>query len=189
MNKNVIKTTSYLLGGVLMAAAGLLFILVADLYLHATSTLLFITVLTAVVGGILFLLSESFRGNKTLYFILRGLGAVLSILFIVFLFMMANQDPDKIASLTEKGEDNLNFFEKIQYSMYQVFNTKAYYKLTKIDMNTNKKIFFLVKGFNSAANIQFSYFPLHTTFIVLSITSAVMQIFNTGFNAYLGVEE
>ena len=187
MNKSVIKTVSFLVGGVTIAVIGFVFITVTDLYLHATSTLLFISVFLSIGSGIFFLLSESFRNKKKLYFILKGVAIALSILFILFLFAMANQDPDKIEALATK--EKLNLFEKIRSSMYSVFNTKPYRKLTKFNPQTGKNIFFLAKGFNSAQTIEFKYAPIHTTFIVFTIIAAVLQIFNTGFNAYLGVEE
>lgn len=189
MNKsvNVIKTISYLVGGVVIAVIGFLFIAITDLYLRSTSTLLFISVFLSIGSGIFFLLSESFRNKKTIYFVLKGVAIALSILFIIFLFGMANQDPDKIQELATK--EKLNLFEKIRSSMYNVFNTKAYYKLFKYSPDKGRNIFFLAKGFNSAQSIEFSYAPLHTTIIVLSIVATVLQIFNTGFNAYLGVEE
>lgn len=87
MNKSLYRTLSINLGGLLVLAGGLLFLLVADVSIHLGSFDLFLVIFTAIAGGILFLVAEYLKDRPIPFYILKGLGIVLSIGFIVYLFI------------------------------------------------------------------------------------------------------
>ncbi|MCR5741090.1 MAG: hypothetical protein K6G38_01325 [Gammaproteobacteria bacterium] len=187
MKTNTIKQVTFLVGGLLVIAAGLFYILMADLYLHATSIVLFLGVIPSVFGGIFFILSENFKNKKHLFFIFKAIGIVLTLLFILYLFAVSGQDKDVIAEYTARGEANLNFIEKIKLQMYNAYNTNTIFKFFKT--YDGKTIFATNKNFKNALTISFSHAWMHVTLIVLSFVSIVTQAFNTIFNAVTGVEE
>ena len=190
--ENLLKKISLFVGGLLVIASGLLFILLADLYGHSGSIVLFIGVFLGVGGGILFILAESFRHKKVVYIVLKSLGITLSLLFIIYLFRMMSQDAEKMAEYAARRDDydqtnDLKFIEDVRLRMHEVFNCKPILKLfKKLDGRT---IFAFNKNFKNGLPIYFNYKGFHYTFIAFAITATAVQGFNLTYNIIKKIEE
>ena len=190
--ENLLKKISLLVGGLLVIASGLLFILLADLYGHSGSIVLFIGVLLGVGGGISFILAESFRNKKGVYITLKVIGIVLSLLFVVYLFRMMSQDAELMAEYAVRRNDvdqtnDLKFIEEVKLQMHEVFNCNATLKLFK--KFDGKTVFALSKNFKNALPIAFNYKAFHYTFIAFGITAVAVQGFNLTYNIIKKIEE
>ena len=190
--ENLLKKISLFIGGLLVIASGLLFILLADLYGHSGSIVLFIGVILGVGGGILFILAESFRHKKGVYITLKVLGIILSILFIVYLFRMMSQNAETMAAYAARRDDydqtnDLKFIEDVRLHMHEVFNCKPVLKLfKKLD---GKTIFAFNKNFKNGLAINFNYKGFHYAFISMAILATAVQGFNLTYNIIKKIEE
>ena len=92
MNKPMFKTISFLVGGILILVTGLLFVLITDLYMSNTSGWLFFSIIFSFGGGGLFLLSDNFKHKRSLFLILKSAGILISIGFIIYMFVFKNSD-------------------------------------------------------------------------------------------------
>lgn len=190
--ENLLKKISLLVGGLLVIASGLMFILFADLYGHSGSMVLFIGVILSVGGGISFILAESFRGKKGLYIALKCVGIVLTVAFVVYLFLMMSQDAELMAEYAERrgnvsADDDLKLGEELRLQMHEVFNCNATLKLFK--KFDGKTVFALSKNFKNAVPISFSYKAFHISFIVGGIVAGAVQGFNLTYNIIKKIEE
>lgn len=86
MDQIKFKSLSYLIGGLAMLVAGLFYILVTDLKLLNTAEWLFIAIFTAFGSGFCAILSESIKHKHLLFYILKYIGFVCSIAFIIIIF-------------------------------------------------------------------------------------------------------
>lgn len=190
--ENLLKKISLFIGGLLVIASGLLFILLADLYGHSGSIVLFIGVILGVGGGILFILAESFRHKKGVYITLKVLGIILSILFVVYLFRMMSQNAETMAAYAARRDDydqtnDLKFIEDVRLRMHEVFNCNAVRKLFKTF--DGKTIFAFNKNFKNGLAINFSYKGFHYAFIAMAMLATAVQGFNLTYNIIKKIEE
>ena len=111
MNKPIFKTISLLVGGLLILLVGLLFVLITDLYMSNTSGWLFFAIILSFGGGGLFLLSENFKHKRSLFLIAKSAAIVVSIGFIIYLFMFKSGDV-YLSKITLKFIKNANGYAK-----------------------------------------------------------------------------
>lgn len=118
MNKNLIKNITFAIGGLLIAAAVLIFALVGDLSLKIGSAYLIILIVTGLGSAICFLLSSRFRDEPKKILLLKLIGIALAVLFIVaffFLFYLTTlADASDVYDETSSVAKALNFFT-LQY--------------------------------------------------------------------------
>lgn len=91
-NKSTIKLISLIVGGVTIFVAGLIFVVITDLKLKNTSTWLFISIIFSFGSGIANMLSDNIKEKPIPYYILKGLGVLLAIGYLVFLSVFAGSD-------------------------------------------------------------------------------------------------
>ena len=101
MSQSFIKQITFILGGVLLLAAGLYFMLFGDLLVKSTSTWLFAGSILSLGSGIFIILSDIVKNKKVLFYVFRGVAVALGVGFIVFCFIYLAQDTAAIA--LEKG--------------------------------------------------------------------------------------
>ena len=111
MNKPIFKTISFLVGGILILAIGLLFVLITDLYMSNTSGWLFLSIILSFGGGILFLLSDNFKHKRSLFLILKSAGILISLGFIIYLFAFKNGNV-YVSKITLKLIENAQGFNE-----------------------------------------------------------------------------
>ena len=99
MNKLLVKQISLFSGGGLVFLAGLFYVLMTDLKMNNSATWLFIGIILAFGGSILFLLCESTKEKPKLLYPLKGGSILLSIGYVVFLFLFKNTDVYKNITL------------------------------------------------------------------------------------------
>lgn len=101
LKENNIKIRSWtnLVGTILQFGAGLFFVLFIDLYVKFRTASgeitpiaiwLFAAIVFAVGAGIFYFFGDSQKHKKTLTIVLKGVGIVLSIGFIVYIFVFLN---------------------------------------------------------------------------------------------------
>ena len=102
MNKFLVKNVSLFGGGIMTFIAGIFYVLMTDLKMGNKATWLFIGIILALGSSILFLLCESAKEKPILHYILKGLSLLLSIGFVVFLFVFKGSDIVTSINLPEK---------------------------------------------------------------------------------------
>ena len=102
MNKLLVKNISLFSGGGLVFTSGLFYVLMTDLKLSNSATWLFIGIILAFGGSILFLLCESAKEKPKLLYPLKGTSILISIGYVVFLSLFKNTDVYKAITLNEK---------------------------------------------------------------------------------------
>ena len=90
MNQTKLKAIACSVGGLAVILGGLLYILITDLYLLNSSQWLFYGIVCAFGSGLSCLLSEGLRHNKTLFYVLKGVGFALFAVFLVVVFAYKN---------------------------------------------------------------------------------------------------
>lgn len=99
LSKNNIKIRSLtnLIGVFLMFAAGLVFVLFIDLKVQLSadskvplSLWLFLTIIFALGGGIFYFLGDSMKHKKTQTIVFKGIGLLLSVGYLIYLFLFNN---------------------------------------------------------------------------------------------------
>ena len=99
MNKLLVKQISLFSGGGLVFLAGLFYVLMTDLKMNNSATWLFIGIILAFGGSILFLFCESAKEKPKLLYPLKGGSILISIGYVVFLFLFKNTDVYKNITL------------------------------------------------------------------------------------------
>ena len=163
MNKTLLKNLSFFIGGITLLVTGLVYVLITDLYLGNSSVYLLLGIILALSGSICFILADNFKEKLKVFYILKGIGILMSISFIIFLFLYMKTD---------------------------IFAQKTYLKLFKT--YNGKTIWFLSKKFqgtDGVQTIQCNIKPIYVINIVLAITATLIQSANVTFNALFGVEE
>ncbi len=84
--KASIKNISMIVGIAVVAASGLIFILFGDLFLGATSGVLFLGIFFPLASVVFFVLSESFKHKPYMFYIFKGIGIALAIGFVIYMF-------------------------------------------------------------------------------------------------------
>lgn len=84
--KALIKNISMIVGIAVVAFFGLFFILFGDLYLSATSPVLFLGILFPLLSVVFFILSESFKHKPVLFYLFKGIAIAAAIGFVVYIF-------------------------------------------------------------------------------------------------------
>ena len=105
MTQSLVKKILLSIGGILIIAIGLLYIVVTDLYLKNTANWLFLSIFTAFGSGACVFLSESIRHKPIIYYIIKSLGIVFVAAFLIIVLQYvsaANANVDEIVSLTQK---------------------------------------------------------------------------------------
>ena len=105
MNKSLLYKITFFVGGLLIVATGMLFILLADLELGIRSTWLFITILFSIGSAVCALLSDKLQDDKQKQIIIKSLGIALAACFVVTLFIFMNQ---ALASTVKADSDEFN---------------------------------------------------------------------------------
>ena len=105
MNKSLLYKITFFVGGLLIVATGMLFILLADLELGIRSTWLFITILFSIGSAVCALLSDKLQDDKRKQIIVKSLGIALAVCFVVTLFIFMNQ---ALASTVKADSDEFN---------------------------------------------------------------------------------
>lgn len=105
MNKSLLYKITFFVGGLLIVATGMLFILLADLELGIRSTWLFITILFSIGSAVCALLSDKLQDDKRKQIIIKSLGIALAVCFVVTLFIFMNQ---ALASTVKADSDEFN---------------------------------------------------------------------------------
>lgn len=163
MNTNLFKNLTLFIGGILFLATGFMYVLITDLYLGNTSTYLLSGIVLVCGGGILFLLADNFKNKKVRFFVLKAVGIVLSILFVLFAFA---------------------------FTKNEIFNKVAYLKLFRKVVDTGKIVsFFSRLKFQKGLKLVLNIKPLYYVNIALSIVSIIIQGINIAIYAKYGVEE
>ena len=167
MKLNLIRNLTLYIGGALIALTGLTYVLLTDLYLGNESKYLLVGIILAFAAAACFLLADSFKSKLKLFYTLKSIGIVMSIVFIVYLFIfMSVQSSDKL---------------------YTYLNKPTHLKLFRRD--EEKIVSFLSRSFNNAAKIECNIKPLYIVNIVLSFIVVAIQGSNITLNIILGVEE
>lgn len=167
MNNNLFKNLTLLIGGILFATMGFMYVLLTDLYLGNTSTYLLIGIVFACCGCIFFLLAENFKEKPTMFFVFKGVGIFMSIMFILFLFAFTKND---------------------------IFSNKTYLKLFKTykanQDDPGKTITFLAKAkFRDSLSIAFNLKAIYYVNLGLTIVAVISQALNLVPYIIYGVEE
>ena len=102
MNKLLVKNVSLFGGGIMTFIAGIFYVLMTDLKMGNKATWLFIGIILALGSSIMFLLCENAKEKMILYYCLKGGSVLLSIGFVVFLFVFKASDIIKSINLPEK---------------------------------------------------------------------------------------
>ena len=164
MNKDkvigLVRNLSFFIGGILIMVTGLVYVLTTDLYLGNSSKYLLLGILLAFAGSICFILSNSYKNKPTVFYILKGVGVVMSIGFIIFLFVFMGTD---------------------------LYSKATYLKLFK--KYDGKTVWFLSKNFQSAMAIANNIKPLYVINIVFAILAVILQGVNITTHIITGVEE
>lgn len=85
--KALVKNISMIVGIAVVAAFGLFFILFGDLFLGATSGVLFLGIFFPLASVVFFILSESFKHKPYLYYAFKGIGVLFAIGFVIYIFV------------------------------------------------------------------------------------------------------
>lgn len=88
MIKPLIKKISFYVGVGLVFAAGLLYILLADILINTQSLWLMLSVLFAFGSAVCAVLSERYRGSGKALYVLKGVAVALAVCFIGILLMI-----------------------------------------------------------------------------------------------------
>ena len=102
MNKLLVKNISLFAGGTIVFTAGLFYALMTDLKMSNSATWLFIGIILALGSSIMFLLSEAAKEKVITFYILKFASALLSIGYVVFLFIFKNSKVVTSIILPEK---------------------------------------------------------------------------------------
>ena len=87
MDKLLVKKISLFVGGILVFATGLFYVLMTDLLMRNNATWLFIGIIFALGSSVVFFLSESLKEKITPYLLLKCVSILLAIGFVAFLFV------------------------------------------------------------------------------------------------------
>ena len=103
MTQSLVKKILLSVGGALILGIGLMYILITDLYLKNTANWLFLSIFTAFGSGACVFLSESIKHKPIIYYIIKGLGVVFAVVFIIIVLQyVSNADISEIVRVTEK---------------------------------------------------------------------------------------
>ena len=164
MNKErvigLFKNISFLIGGIIIMVTGLVYVLVTDMYLGNSSNYLLLGIVLAFSGSICFILSNSFKNKVKVFYILRAIGLLMSIGFIIYLFAYMKTD---------------------------LYSKNTYLKLFK--KYSGETIWFLSKDFKNGMQIQCNIKPLYAINLALAIFGAFCQGTNIALNAIDGVDD
>lgn len=166
MDKNLLKDLSFFIGGILLLATGLVYVLITDLYLSNSSQYLLIGTLFAFGGSITFLLSNNYKHKLKIFYIMKGIGIILSIGFIIFLFLFMNAKDTAGVVLYQKD------------TVLKLF--KSY---------NGKTVWFLSSNFQKSIAIPCNIKIIYVINVVLAILATTLQGCNVGLHALYGVEE
>lgn len=166
MAKNLIKNLSFFIGGILLLATGLIYVLVTDLYLSNSSQYLLLGILLAFGGSISFLLSNNLKHKIKWFYALKGIGVLLSIGFIIFLFLFMN---------AKDSEGVVLYLKETSLKLFKTYEGKT--------------VSFLSSKFQNSMAIRCSIKGIYVTNIVLAILAVILQSANVTYHAIYGVEE
>ena len=85
MNKPLIKNIFYYIGCISLFAAGLFYVLAADLMLTTQSIWLMIAIILSFSSSVFAVLSETYREKKALSYSFKGLAMGIAVAFITYL--------------------------------------------------------------------------------------------------------
>lgn len=105
MPKTLSKNITFIIGVIAMFVAGVLYILMSDLIFGNTSTWLIIATLLSFGGAISFFFSNNFVEKPVVMYVLKALGLLLSIGFVIFihLFQTTSFFVEKIEDFVNEG--------------------------------------------------------------------------------------
>ena len=106
--KALIKNVSMIVGIAVVAFFGLFFVLFGDLFLSATSFVLFLGIFFPLVSVVFFVLSESFKHKPVLFYVFKGIAVAAAIGFIVYIFYFMSTAESYAVKGNKGFEDYLN---------------------------------------------------------------------------------
>ncbi len=131
MNNLKIKKTvtligkiSDIVGFILIFCAGMLFVLLADLELNIRSPWLFFSALFAIGSSVCLIFADKYKERPKTMYILKGVGMLLSVFFIVFIIMFLN------AAYTSKYQANTEKFKLDIFAIEALFGKKMVQKFS-----------------------------------------------------------
>lgn len=116
--KKTVSNIAFFVGGALILVAGLLYVLIADLYLKVRSSWLMIALIVSLASCVMFFLSAKFKETPRIAVLFKALGIVLCIFFITFMFIYLN------SALNSKIEENSKEFENNLFALEVIFGNK-----------------------------------------------------------------
>lgn len=116
--ENTVSNVAFFVGGALILLAGLLYVLIADLYLKVRSSWLMIALIFSLASCILFFLSAKFKETPRLCILFKSIGIALCVLFIAFMFIYLD------SALKSKIEENSKEFENNLFALETIFGKK-----------------------------------------------------------------
>ena len=138
-NQSIIKKIALSIGGFLIAGIGLVYILVTDLYLKNTANWLFLSIFTAFGSSACVFLSESIKQKPIIYYIIKGLGIVFVIAFVIIVLQYVsatNANIEEIIKLTQKQTVQIQLtLNKIATACLFVGVASIIFQIINITMN------------------------------------------------------
>lgn len=140
-----------LFGGVVASLiAGLFFAVISDLQLMNSSLWLFLAIICAFGSGICLALSDLVKNNRVAFYILRGFGLVLGILFIVVIILY----PIKYSSVRKSDNEVRDIYATLKEDKrYTTDMINKYIKLAQIPSIIFMAIGILFHAFGLTQNI------------------------------------
>lgn len=159
--KALVKNISFIVGVAAISFVGLFFILFVDLYLKGDSVELFIGVILPLASIVLFILAESFKHNRFLFFMFKVLAYLFALGFILYA---------------------IAFMYTPRYT-----DTRSVLKLLKT--YEDKKVFFLnTTKFNDAIDIPFDKNPPYIIMVIVAVLGFIAQVVNSIMNSIIGLD-
>lgn len=149
MNKSLLYKITLFVGGILIFAAGMLFVLFADLKLQVRSSWLFLAILFSIGSAVAMLLADKLEDKKAWLIAVKGIAVFLVICFIVLLPVFMN------AALTSTVKANSDEFNKNLFALASIFKdeVKQQVKVYTIIPLVIAVLALIAQGFNLVLSI------------------------------------
>lgn len=115
MNRTMLNKLSFFIGGILIFATGMLYILIADLGLQVRAAWLLIASVLSIGSAACFLLSEKLQDNRIQFILIKSIAAFLCLSFIVFMIIYLH------AALTSQVQANTDAFKNNIFALKKIF--------------------------------------------------------------------
>lgn len=115
LNRTMLNKLSFFIGGILIFATGMLYVLIADLGLKVRAVWLLIASLLSIGSAACFLLSERLQDNRTWFILIKSIAAFLCLAFIIFIIIYLH------SALTSQVTANSNEFKNNIFALKKIF--------------------------------------------------------------------